>query len=166
MKNANKIPQNSTISEDNPINPRTGLSPIQENAVVMLVSGKSITDVSKELKIDRGTLYNWFDKLTFQAYYFKQCAEIKSLIENKLYGLYNESLKAINDSLESPNEAIKLKAAIWLIEHIEAHKIGYTDPKQIIEQECNEDTLTFKDWGRTFNMEKYNKLCLQNGLNP
>jgi len=162
MKKINKIQQNSTLTEVEVINKQTGLTPIQEKAVLLLVSGKNITDVSTELNIDRGTLYNWFEKLTFKAYYNKLCSEVQTTVQNGILGLYNEAIQAIQSSLKSDNEAIKLKTAFWLIERLEAKNIGATDPREILRNKCTTSTV---EWDlNTFDEEKYKRLCKENGL--
>ena len=51
------------------VNTETGLSPLQEKAVGLIVNCKSYSDTAKELKIDRSTLYAWSNRINFQAYY-------------------------------------------------------------------------------------------------
>jgi transposase-like protein len=50
------------------VNTETGLTPLQEKAVSLIVNGKSYSDTAKELKIDRSTLYAWSNRINFQAY--------------------------------------------------------------------------------------------------
>ncbi len=167
MKAINKNQQKSTFSKVEQISPQTGLTPIQEKAAILLVSGKNVSDVSNELNIDRGTMYNWFEKINFQAYcYNRICAEVKETIKNGLFGLYDEALNAIKDSLKSENASIKLKTAFWLIKRIDLQDIGQTDPRKSIRAECMEELINVSDWGMRFNNEKYKDLCKENGLNP
>lgn len=168
MKKVNINQQNSTLSEVEIINNETGLTPLQEKAVILLVSGKNMTDVSNELNIDRGTLYNWFEKLTVKAYYNRLCYEVKENIQNELLGLYNEAVKAIGSSLKSDNETIKLKTAFWLIERLEAQTTGSTDPREIIKRECTTVKTEWEDLVDTtiFDEAKYKQLCKENNLRP
>lgn len=163
MNKLNKIEQNSTFPDIEVVNNETGLTPIQERAIILLVSGKNITDVSNELNIDRGTLYNWFDRIAVKAYYNRLCNEIKENIQNGLLGMYNEAIQAIGDSLKSDNETIKLKTAVWLIEQFKGLTIGETNPKQMIKNACME-TTTDVDWGISLNESKYKLLLKENGL--
>jgi len=155
-----KKQQNSTNLEliDN-----TGLTPLQQKAVGLLVSGKSITEVSNELKIDRGTLYNWIDKITFKAYFNKQCNEVKNDTFNGLMGLYNDSVKAIKDSINSSNQTLRFKAAIWLIEQLNNLSFDETDPIEMIKKECIVNNLDF-DFSTSFDENKYKLLLKENGL--
>jgi hypothetical protein len=164
MNKVNKNQQNSTLSGVEVSNSETGLTPLQEKAVLLLVNGKNMTDVSNELEIDRGTLYNWFDKIPFKAFYNKQCKEIKDTISNGLMGLYNKAVEAIQDSIKSDNEAVKLKAAFWLIDRLEAQSIGETTPREMIKKLC-----THNNWivdTNTLDEAKYKQLCRENNIKP
>lgn len=128
--------QNPTKSNKNSVNRETGLTPIQEKAVILLLSGKSITDVSNELDIDRGTIYQWQGKETFQAYYNNLAGKIQLETESQIYGLYEKAITAISESLQSENENIKLKTATWVLDKIQSQTIGETDPKESIRKNC------------------------------
>ena len=110
----------------------SGLTPLQEQAAVLLASGKSITAIAEELEINRSTIYEWQDILTFRCFYNKQCEIIRERIKACLFGVQDKAFDAIKDILEGDNPAIKLKAAIWLIERASATGIGETDPKSIL----------------------------------
>ena len=155
-----KKQQNSTNLEniDN-----TGLTPLQQKAVSLLVCGKSITEVSNELQIDRGTLYNWFDKISFKAYYNKQCNEIKTDTFNGLMGIYADSIKAIKDSINSNNQTLRFKAAIWLIEQLNNIPFDETDPIEMIKKECIVNNWDI-EIGTSFDENKYKLLLKENGL--
>ena len=164
MDKLNKNQQNSTLSKVEGINSETGLTPLQEKAALLLVSGKNITEVTNEISIDRGTLYKWFDKIPFKAYYNKQCKEVKDNIENGLMGLYNDSIQAIKEGIKSNNEMIKLKTAFWLIEKLTSQIIGETDPKEIIKKKCTHNNFIVDM--ETLNEAKYKQMCKENNLIP
>jgi len=158
-----KVSQISTISG---VTDETGLTPIQQKAVMLLISGKNYTEVANELQIDRKTLYNWFEKISFQAYYNLQMSEIKATVSNGLLSTYSDAIQAIKDSLNSENEAVKLKAAFWLIEHFKEMTVGETNPVKMIKNVCTTNDLIFDiDFGANFNETKYKKLLSENGLN-
>ena len=155
----NKIQHYSTPEV---INRETGLTPLQEKAVSLLVTGQNFTEVAINLNIDRGTLYNWFEKITFKAYYNRLCSEVKANVQNNLLGLYSDAMKAIETSLKSDNETIKLKAAVWLLEKLEAQKIEETSPQNMIRGYCNSFTFEIDN----FDEAKYKRLCKENGIEP
>ena len=167
MKKVVKIQQNSTLSEVEETNRMTGLSPIQEKAVSLLISGKTITDVSNELNIDRGTLYNWTEKINFESYYSKLCIEIKRNVKNELMSFYDKALNAILMGLQSDNESIKIKTAFWLFERLDSQTIGETDPRKRIKDLCYTNPReTPEGWGMVFDKSKYEMLCRENGIEP
>ena len=93
----------------------TGLTPIQEQAAVLLASGESVTEVAEKVNVNRATIYLWQQKINFQCFYNQQCQIIQDNIRNGLCGLYANALQAVKDSLKSSNEALRLKAAIYVI---------------------------------------------------
>lgn len=166
MKKIDKIQQNSTLSGVEVANEETGLTPLQEKAVLLLISGKNVTEVANELQIDRSTLYNWIDKIPFKAFYNKQRKEINDIITNGLLSLYNEAIKAVKDGLKSLNGSVKLKAAFWLIERLESQSIGETDPRKMINNVCTGIAIDGLDLGISFDEAKYKQLCRENNINP
>ncbi len=157
-------PQNSTNSNRNDaINKETGLTPLQEQAVVLLLSGNNVTAVSKTLKIDRSTIYHWQQKENFQAFYNNLQQQIKFETETGLMGMFDEAIQTIRSCLTSDNESVRLKAALWLIEEIKSKKIGETDPRVLIKGKCMEDSLGI-DWGSHLNEDKYKRLLKENNL--
>ena len=59
---------------------------------------------------------------------------MKTSVSNGLIGLYSDAVQAISDSLQSKNEAIRLKSAIWLVKQSKELTFGDTDPKLMIEK--------------------------------
>ncbi len=163
MKN-DKIQQNPTNMER--VNKETGLTPLQERAASLLVAGKSYTEIANELQIDRSTLYSWTDKLTFKAYFNKLNKEIQDQVKNNLVSMYNDAVKAFQESLNSSvNPAIRLKAACWLFEKLEQQKIGSTDPRSFLRQMATESVWPEMEMVK-INQTEYRKLCKENGIDP
>lgn len=138
------------------VNVETGLTAVQEKAAQLLLVGMSKTEIANELKIDRGTLYNWIDKLTFQAYMNKLFEEAKKNSELGLFSMVNKAVLALNSSLESDNKSVKLKAAIWLFETIKNMTPGESNPREIIRNMSNEYMKFEPDV--IFNVQKYDFL--------
>ena len=159
---ANKKLQNPTNTEV--LSNQTGLTPIQERAVSLLVAGKNYTDVANELKIDRSTLYVWADKITFIAYFNRLNKEIRDKIKNRLISMHEDALTAIKEGLISENPAIRHKTATWVLEKIEQNKIGTTDPRKYFRAMSTEDYQQIIQ--PYFDRSKYEELCRENGIEP
>ena len=128
----NKSEQNTTIS------PATGLTPQQEQACILLASGESYTAVAKRLNINRGTLYKWQDLLPFQCFYNKQCSDFKADVRNALLGLHAEAVDTVRELMNNGGEGTRLKAAIWLLERVEAVEVGATDVREVLKAQHTE----------------------------
>ena len=110
---SNRKQQKATEMADVPeVNTQTGLTPIQEQAAILLASGDSFTAVAEKVSVNRSTLYKWQMQITFQCFFNQQCNDYKNNLKNGLFGLANEALSAIRDCLHSDNEATRLKAAM------------------------------------------------------
>lgn len=142
-------------------NPETGLTSTQQEAVKMLVAGDSVATIADKLKVSESTLYKWQETLTFQCYYNKQCKNAKANLKDSLLAMYEKALAAIKSSMESENEMVKLKTAMWLIEKVSTFTYGNGNPVGVIRERCKEEN----QWGEPFfNEEKYQKLLAENGL--
>ncbi len=108
-------------------NTGTELTPVQEKAVQLFASGKNVSDTAKELNTDRETLYQWQKLPEFEAYYNKVRREKKLQARNELLNLYSEALKTIKDCLNSTNESVKLKTAVFILEQTRDLHIGATN---------------------------------------
>ena len=128
----NKSEQNTTIS------PATGLTPQQEQACILLASGESYTAVAQRLNINRGTLYKWQDLLPFQCFYNQQCSDYKAEVRNALLGLHAEAVDTVRELMNNGGEATRLKAAIWLLERVEAVEVGATDVREVLKAQHTE----------------------------
>lgn len=158
----NKTQQNSTEATL-----ESGLTPIQEQAAIMLASGDSTTSVSERLNLNRSTIYQWQKKITFQCFLNFQRKEAKETLKNGLLGLYNDALKAVKQSLSSDNESIKLKTAMWIIAKVEKNPIGNTDAREVLRKQATQTECLLPDWEvekEVFNEIEYQKLLDENGL--
>lgn len=131
------------------VNGETGLTPNQERAAIMLASGKGITAVSEELGINRQTIYKWQTLITFRCYYNRQCQDYRDNIVNGLYGLADDAITAIRESLKNPTT--RLKAAMWIVERIDRlEDIEETDARAELKAKNMEDPDLMYD-GEAYN---------------
>ena len=104
----------------------SGLTPLQEQAAILLASGETI--------------------------------------KAGLFGIQDDAFKAIKDILTGDNPAIKLKAAIWLIERASETCIGETDPHSVL-KEMVHPSGSFSFWNSNHEkeyLELLEKFHLQN----
>lgn len=157
MDKVNRNEQKATIS------PITGLTPQQEQACLLLASGENLTDVADKLSLNRGTIYKWQQNKAFECFFNKQCREYKDEVRNGLLGLHQQAIATMGQLIATGNEATRLKAAIWVLEKIEAINVGETNIKQVLKAQC---TTTTDDWAdfTQFNEKEYKKQLKAYGL--
>lgn len=145
----------------------TGLTPVQEQAAMLLASGESVTEVASKVNVNRATIYLWQQKINFQCFLNQQCQIIQDNIKNGLCGLYADALQAVRSSLQSTNETLRLKAAMYVIGKIEMIDASRQDPEAEIRKACT--TIEEDGWDllqpyEKFDESKYKELMKENGL--
>lgn len=151
-KTANKVQVSSV----------TGLTPTQERACSLLASGAKATDVAQQLDVPEQTLYLWQKQTTFVCYYNKQRSVIKSAAVQSLFGLMDEAVTAIRESLNSTNESVRLKAATYIVDKLQGLEIGTTDIVEAVRDEA-----TYRGtWEveKTFHESKYKERLKELGV--
>lgn len=147
--NLNKNLQKSTVSKE------TGLTPIQEKACILLASGCTITDVAERLSLNRGTLYKWQMQTPFKCFFNKQCADVKYNLVSGMLGLANDAVGTIRECLSSTNDAVRLKAAFWIVEKIDSLEIGQTNVVLALKEECTHNNFWSDDMGVTLDEKEF-----------
>ena len=105
----------------------TGLTPTQEKACTLLASGAKATAVAAQLDLPEQTIYLWQKQKTFVCFYNKQRSVIKDAAVQSLFGLMDEAVAAIRESLKSSNSVVKLRAATYIIDKLHNLDVGKTD---------------------------------------
>ena len=99
--------------------------------------------------------------MPFQCFYNTQCNDYKAEVRNALLGLHSEAVDTVRELMQNGGEATRLKAAMWLLEKVEAVEVGATDVKEALKAQhtepifdiptasLNEKTYrqALKDWG-------------------
>lgn len=134
--------QNLTKSAKIPdvVSPETGLTTLQEKGAILLASGIRLTEVAKELGTSRGTLYRWQNQVAFQCFYNLMKQDVKNYMEGSVLELHTQALEGIKSSLSSDNEAIRLKASMWVIEKISQIQVGETDARRVLKEESKRES--------------------------
>ena len=139
------------------VNPDTGLTSNQEQCAIMLASGISITEVSKQINTSRTTIYRWLGSLAFQCFFNSMKLDAKNYIEGSLFGLKEKALDSIKACLESNNDAIKLKASMWIVDKISQIKVGEFEIRNALQEKSQE----LEKWGQE---DRYKKKLAHFGL--
>jgi hypothetical protein len=134
--------QNATDSDvSTTSSPVTGLTPQQEQAAALLITGKGVNGVADELGVHRSTLWTWRKLPTFRAYYNGLLSNVKHEVAEGLYGMYHDAIGTLRHILTSESAGAALKAAVYIIEQVQRAKEGETDPREIIKKECEQDEI-------------------------
>ena len=155
-------------NQQNPTNPinlmdaQSGLTTKQIEAATLIVAGETITSIADKLNINRSTIYEWLEKVTFQCYINRLVKDIVCKLNNELYSMGIEAIKAVKEVLQSKNDIIKLKAAQFIIENLTNKEIKESNPKIVFKNQCT--YLPDIQWGTEFNEMQYENLLKENGL--
>lgn len=164
---SNRKQQKATETANLPeVNALTGLTPLQEQAAILLASGDAITTVAEKISVNRSTLYKWQMQVTFQCFYNQQCTDYKNNLRNGLFGLADEALGAIKDCLHSKNEATRLKAAMWITDKVGVAETGSTDVRETLREQHTKNSLNDWDDVCTFDENGYKDELRRLGLSP
>lgn len=149
---------------DESFNALTGLTAAQEQAAKLMAQGKTLEATANEVGAIVSELHYWQTLPTFQCFYNQLCQDSRNILLNGLNGLAGEALSAIRGSLQSKDEGIRLKAATWLVEKIEAAKIGSTDIKQLLKERHTrkvDDLIDFSSFDNRGYKEELKKLGIK-----
>jgi hypothetical protein len=110
----------------------------QLNAIDLLASGKTDTEVAELLKLDRTTVSKWrlYDPV-FQAALNRRREEVWGAAADRLRSLIPKALDALADGLESKHHPQRMKAAVELLRlasPANALPMGLTDPEAIVRE--------------------------------
>lgn len=135
----------------------TGLTALQERAAMLLASGVRISEAAKALDTSRGTIYKWFSLVAFQCYYNLMKQEAKNNVQGSLIELQSQAVEGLKKSMDSDNEAIRLKASVWVLEKIAQMEVGETNVRQALKERSEQS----ESWGSS---ERYKKSLEEAGL--
>ena len=93
---------------------RRGVARKQELAIGLLVQGKTVTDVAREVEVDRSTIHRWLNDSSFRLR-LAVCREqlLNSMLDQQLLAGRMANAKLM-DLLESQDERVALRAATVL----------------------------------------------------
>lgn len=85
--------------------------------------------------------------------------DVKNYVEGSVLELHSQALEGIKASLSSENEAIKLRASMWVIEKISQMPVGNTDVRSALKMQSN----LAESWDSG---TKYQKALEDAGIDP
>ena len=89
----------------------------QESALPIVALLPSITQASRASGVGKSTLYRWLQDPDFRAEVARIRQEYAELARQELQGLSLRGASVINDALQDPNPAIRLRAANYALSH-------------------------------------------------
>ena len=113
------------------------LAPQQHQALVLLAGGQGVDEVCDALNIHRTTLWRWRKQPEFIAGWNQMVKQGKEKQIQALLGLQQQAFNVLRDCLSSQNELLRYKAAITIVEKVEAISEGlvYADEIQHKQQQ-------------------------------
>ena len=94
------------------------LSPLQEKAIIELLTGKSLTAVASELKIGRKTLNRWLNHPIFKGELEQRQRELNQATSHRIQSLATKSIDRLETLLDSDDLNIVFKTATFLLSRI------------------------------------------------
>jgi hypothetical protein len=150
-----------------------GLTLQQHQAAALLLAGKGVQGVADELGVHRSTVWAWRQLPTFQAFYNILLGELRQNAQEGVVSLYSDALNTLREVMTGNgcySPAAALKAAMFVVERIETMKVGTTNARDIIREQCMTSILTddFIDFfgAEEFDEKKYHRDCRELGIEP
>lgn len=150
--------QNPTFSEE------TGLTPVQEQTAILLASGENISSVAERMNLNRSTIYQWQEVLTFKCFYNQQKQDIREGLRSGIFALGEMAVGILKECMESTDSKLRLKASLAVIDRIESASIGEWNARKILMEEATSDPLDFDLNKAVLDEEKYESLLKKHRL--
>jgi len=90
----------------------------QLRAIPLILQAKSITEGVEKAGISKTTFYEWMKNPKFKLEWTEQRKEIISLALDELKAGAGEAVRVLKELLNAESEAIRLKTAMGILEHI------------------------------------------------
>lgn len=107
----------------------------QQQAILLLATGKTGTQVAEQLQVTPKTISTWRSNPEFKAELNRHLLDIKTAHAERLRGLCDTALQTIETCLNDQNTPVKekLAASFKLLElaQVTPSKIGSTDPVKV-----------------------------------
>lgn len=145
-----------------------GLSPQQEQAALLLVSGQSVQETADQLGVHRTTLWHWRNLETFQAYLNALRSDVRDEATEGIVALHQKAVGTVERMLDSENDATALRAAALVLEAARGRSVGESDPHRIIKDRAaaTSSTILMDALTPGASGETYERRCAELGIEP
>lgn len=131
----------------------TGLTKIQEEACSLLARGEGVGAIAERLGVTQDSLFLWQRQPTFKCYYNRQRYIIRHTATQGVYSLAGEALSTLRDCLNSVNDSVRLKAATFILDKLQAEEVGAIDIVEEVRAEATYDDSSYN--GSRFHEDEY-----------
>ncbi len=94
------------------------VSPKQQQAILLLVSGKSVKEVAEEVGVHRSTIWAWRQQEPFQAYFNALVKELQLQTTERLLGLWDFAVETLHVCMAGSNDHARFKAAKYVLDFV------------------------------------------------
>jgi len=146
-----------------------GLTPQQEQAAALLLTGLSVGEVAERLDIHRTTLWHWRNLETFQAHLNALRSEAKEQAAEATFALHAKAVATMERLLDSGGDAVAFRAAAFVLGAVQTRYVGQTDARALIRdrqaaQSSDEFTRLLASVGN--DSQAYERRCRELGIEP
>jgi len=97
---------------------KEGLTNLQQKAIPIILSSRTITEGVKKAGVKRETFYLWLKNPEFKAEFIRQRQEIIDLALHELKTSASEAVTVLRELLKAEGEGVRLRTALGILEHI------------------------------------------------
>ena len=115
------------------------LEPLQQQAMSLLAGGQGVDEVCDALNIHRTTLWRWRKQPEFIASWNQMVKKGKEKQIQALLELQHQAFNVLKDCLSSQNELLRFKAAITIVEKVEAIPEGSVYVEEILHKQQQDE---------------------------
>jgi hypothetical protein len=126
--------------------PATRWTPKQERLATLLASGKGVKAAARELEIGERTAHTWLDNSSFRAFISDLRSRMLDAAVGRLVQSTNEAVNTLVGLLDSDREAIRLRAALGIVDSMIRLREHVDFDRRLLELESSRAT-GFEDEG-------------------
>src|SRR3989338_9710460 len=97
---------------------KEGLTNLQQKAIPIILSSRTITEGVKKAGVKRETFYLWLKNPEFKAEFIRQRQEIIDLALHELKTSASEAVTVLRELLKAEGEGVRLRTAQAILENV------------------------------------------------